>query len=76
MEGASTAPPLPETDWAAVPVDNEQLAITRNAVCRKHKIFMGQLLERAAGAEWIKQLAQSGVSPIALVGEAMTEALR
>ena len=28
-----------------------------------------------AGAEWVKQLAQSGVSPIALVGETMTEAM-
>ncbi|MDB5623367.1 MAG: ATP-binding protein [Devosia sp.] len=28
-----------------------------------------------AGAEWIKHLAQTGVSPIALVGETMTEAL-
>ena len=44
--------PLPEIDWAAVRVDYEQLAITRNAVCRKHKISMGQLLERAWKARW------------------------
>ncbi|MBJ3785168.1 hypothetical protein JEQ47_10585 [Devosia sp. MSA67] len=28
-----------------------------------------------AGAEWVRQLARDGVSPIALVGETMTEAL-
>ena len=28
-----------------------------------------------AGAEWVKHLAQAGVSPIALVGETMTEAM-
>ena len=41
------ASPLPETDWAAVRADYEQLAITRNVVCRKHKISIAVLLVRS-----------------------------
>ncbi|MDB5623366.1 MAG: hypothetical protein JWR39_1929 [Devosia sp.] len=52
MDEASAAPPLPEPDWAAVRIDYEQLALTRNAVCRKHQISMAQLLERAWKSRW------------------------
>jgi len=51
-EPSAAALPGPEIDWAAVRIDYEELAMTRNAVCRKHGIAMAQLLQRAWASRW------------------------
>jgi hypothetical protein len=51
-EPSTAALPGLEIDWPAVRIDYEELALTRNAICRKHGVPMAQLLERAWKSRW------------------------